>query len=306
MTSYAGDSSPTLAWNRAKPEELEAMAEQCRKHDGHPPLNDQTRVAIADGRSTSLTCTSNGTILGALVMTDGEFELAVSPEYRRRGIATALLQEYLSTTPGPYTGWAHGSHPGATRLADAFGFSAIRTLLQMTAPLSSLTDDSPHHATTRLDTGAHLAVFRPGIDDQAWLELNRAAFRSHPEQGKLTQHDLDARIATDWFSADHFFLMWPSEESWKAAEPSGALGYCWLKIEQGHPGEIYAIGVHPSAAGKGIGRALMEHALSHMARIGCTETELYVEAENASAVSLYHSLGYHETARDVQYTRGRI
>ena len=117
------------------------------------------------------------------------------------------------------------------------------------------------------------------------------------------------------------------KESW--FDPSGFLlstidskivAFCWTKvhgahshshhgkIEHGHDpiGEIYAMGVDPTHAGKGIGRALTIAGLSFLRFQGLNSAMLYVDAENSAAIDLYKDLGFTEWGRDVLYKKLNI
>jgi mycothiol synthase len=70
-------------------------------------------------------------------------------------------------------------------------------------------------------------------------------------------------------------------------------------------GEVYVIGVAPSAQGTGLGRALLSAGLCHLRSRGLTQVLLYVEADNTPAVRMYERQGFTHDARDtdVQYLR---
>src|SRR5690606_19417282 len=72
------------------------------------------------------------------------------------------------------------------------GFSPERRLLIMARPLPA--DEAP-----QFPEGIAVGPFRRGVDEQAWLEVNNAAFTGHPENGDLTREDLERRMAMDWF-----------------------------------------------------------------------------------------------------------
>ena len=133
--------------------------------------------------------------------------------------------------------------------------------------------------------------FVVGKDEAAWLEVNARAFAGHPEQGRMTLADLRARQAEPWFRADDLLL----------AERAGRLvGFAWLKVE-GDVGELYALGIDPSAQGGGLGRWLTAAALEHLARRGARTGLLYTEATNHAAVHLYTEAGFRRSRVDVQY-----
>jgi mycothiol synthase len=230
---------------------------------------------------------------------EAEAELVVRPEARRRGVGTALLTRAEELAGGrPLRVWAHGELPGSTELAAGRGYTRARVLLQMRRPLDGVDPD----ARPALPDGVALRTFRPGVDEAAWLAVNAAAFATHPEQGRWTAEDLALREAEPWFDPAGFFLAW-------CEEPEGPrlLGSHWTKV---HPagdsapepiGEVYVLGVDPSAQGMGLGRALTDVGLAHLRRVGLSHVLLYVEEENTAAVALYERTGFTRHAVDVSW-----
>jgi mycothiol synthase len=150
-------------------------------------------------------------------------------------------------------------------------------------------------------TSAEIDVrpFEVGADEEAFLALNAQAFAHHPEQGGMTRADLDQRLAEPWFDPAGFFLAWRGDEM---------LGFHWTKVhrDEGPPfGEVYVVGVSPSAQGGGLGKRLTLTGLHHLATLGLSEVILYVEAENAPAVAVYERLGFTHAPEDthVMYAR---
>lgn len=215
-------------------------------------------------------------------------ELVVRPAYRGRGHGRALGNALLHQSGKRLRVWAHGGHPAARHLAQVLGLSLFRELRQMRRPLENLRLAEPV-----FPEGVSVRTFRPGADDAAWLAVNAAAFAHHPEQGSLTQRDLDDRKAADWFDPEGFFL----------AEQGGEIvGFHWTKVHaQEGLGEVYVLGVRPGAQGGGLGKALTVVGLRHLAEQGLPTAMLYVDADNAAAVAVYERLGFvtHET--DLMY-----
>ncbi|MCE0456792.1 mycothiol synthase [Curtobacterium flaccumfaciens] len=249
-----------------------------------PPFSDQTLVDVRAGRATVLTVDH-----GVAVVRDGELELVVTQEARGRGIGTALVSQALALGGGaaPRLAWAHGDHPAARALADRFSWRAVRTLLQLRAPVAESGVD------VALPDGYSLSAFRPGTDDETdWLALNAAAFAHHPEQGRMTLDDLHARAADDWFAGEDLLLL---------RDASGQLaGSCWLKVEDGI-GEFYAVAVRPDLQGQRLGGVLMRAGTARLRGRGLTAAALYVEGDNEPALALYRRSGFTQHAIDVQY-----
>lgn len=162
-----------------------------------------------------------------------------------------------------------------TKLASAKGLRLVRDLLQMRRPLPL---GEPWSLEVR--------PFRPGTDDEQWLEVNNRAFSWHPDQGGWTPETLAGRMAEIWFDPDGFLVH----------DIDGRIrGFCWTKVHRDIDpamGEIYVIGVDPDHGSKGLGRALLRAGLDHLAGLGLDHAFLYVESDNAPALDLYLSEGF--------------
>lgn len=258
------------------------LIDRARQTDGHPPFSDQALFEARSG-ARDLVVLDGGLAIVSRGVDPLELELVVDPSRRGGGVGTALLHSVIDRTPGELLAWAHGDHPASRRLAARFAFEPVRTLLE-------LRSTRVHPTGEVLDT----APFRPGVDDADWLAVNAAAFASHPEQGRMSQADLESRIAEPWFDGDDFLL---------ARGDHGALdGFCWLKTDES-PAEFYAVGVSPGAQGRGLGRALVNAGLARLESLGFTESALYVESDSAAAVALYRSVGFVDHSVDIQYRR---
>jgi len=226
-----------------------------------------------------------------------ELDLAVAPPARRRGVGRSLLAALDETLTGiPLTAWSHGDHPGAAALADRTGFRPVRALWLMRRPADAPVPDAG-------SSGFRLRPFRPGVDDSAFLALNAKAFADHPEQGGLDQHGLVERTAEEWFDPAGFLVA-------ETPDGDGLAGFHWTKVHPAPPGEspvgeVYVIGVDPSAQGTGLGRQLLSAGLQHLRTRGAGEVVLYVEADNVPAVRLYRSFGFTHDSQDtdVMYAR---
>ncbi|CAM5648903.1 mycothiol synthase [Streptomyces aurantiogriseus] len=275
---------------------LELLADAAR-NDGQQAVSEQGRLQLRGGPRegvSHLLLTVDGELVGYAQLEDTDpveapaAELVVRPVQRGHGHGRALGSALLAVSGKRLRVWAHGGHPAARHLAQVLGLTLFRELRQMRRSLTDLELPQPV-----LPAGLTVRTFVPGQDDGAWLAVNAAAFAHHPEQGSLTQRDLDDRKAEPWFDPAGFFLAFRGDE---------LVGFHWTKVhaEEGL-GEVYVLGVAPGAQGSGLGKSLTTIGLRHLAGQGVPTAMLYVDADNKAAVSVYERLGFvtHET--DLMY-----
>ncbi|MBW5425407.1 mycothiol synthase [Streptomyces sp. BG9H] len=274
-----------------------ALLAEAARADGQQAVSEQGRLQLRGGAREGvrhLLLSVGDQLAGYAQLEDTDpveapaAELVVHPAHRGRGHGRALGSALLGESGRRLRVWAHGGHPAARHLAQVLGLALFRELRQMRRPLTDLKLPEPV-----LPEGVSVRTFVPGQDDAAWLAVNAEAFAHHPEQGSLTQRDLDDRKAEPWFDPAGFFL----------AEKDGELvGFHWTKVHaQEELGEVYVVGVRPGAQGGGLGKALTTTGLRHLAQAGLPTAMLYVDADNKAAVSVYERLGFvtHET--DLMY-----
>ncbi|MBG6189251.1 mycothiol synthase [Arthrobacter sp. CAN_A212] len=312
------------------------LAAAAAEADGNPPLSEQTLVNLraadahpdsllvfatyaVDGDSPAVStgdpASASGDaeeLAGVAVVSlprdeaagesdAGVLELVVRPTYRSQGVGTALAGAVTAHSLPALRAWSHGNHAAAVSLAAKNGFEPVRELWRMRQTRAALEASvlAPASDQVTLPDGVVLRAFQPGVDEQAWLAANRAAFIDHAEQGATTLEDLQARMAEDWFDPAGFLLA--------VRESDGQLlGFHWTKVHPrsgSHPamGEVYVVGVTPEAQGMGLGKALTIAGIEHLHALGLQAIMLYVDADNTAAVALYRKLGFTRWDVDVMY-----
>ncbi|MFE7183652.1 mycothiol synthase [Streptomyces erythrochromogenes] len=274
------------------------LIEDAARTDGTTAVSEQGRLQLRGGpragiRHFLLTDGGRLAAYGQLEDTDPveapAAELVVHPALRGRGHGRAMGMALLAASGKRLRVWAHGGKSAARHLAQVLGLTLFRELRQLRRPLA---EGTPLPDPV-LPPGVGVRTFQPGTDDAAWLAANAAAFAHHPEQGSLTQRDLDDRIAQPWFDAKGFFL----------AERDGELvGFHWTKVHaEQQLGEVYVVGVLPGAQGGGLGKALTAIGLQHLAAQGLPTAMLYVDADNPAALAVYERLGFTTHEVDLMY-----
>ena len=323
--------------DRAEVLDVFDLVDSATRHDGITPLSEHVMLHLRHGGDEDvrhvLARGDDGQLCGYahLDVTDlvegPSAEMVVAPSMRRHDLGRSIVEELIQLSERDVPGrgmrlWAHGESEAARGLAESLGFSRARVLWQMRRSLMAPLPDSP------LPEGVHLRTFLPGIDDEAWLAVNAAAFADLPDQGGWTAEDLQRRLDESWFDPSGFLIA--------VDEQGGIAGFHWTKVHGGHHehadahhdhaeadhahlhaegvehshghghealGEVYVIGVNPTHQGTGLGRALLVAGLRSLAARGLTQAMLYVDAANTPAIALYSSLGFTHWDTDVLYRR---
>ncbi len=275
--SVAALDAPTRA-------DVHALVNAVEARDGEPPLSDQALTRLGATDVGHLLARDGDRLAGYAQLDASTLELAGDAAAVR-----ALLDAVEARgDAGGVRVWSHGRRSPVGPALESRGYRSIRTLHQFRRSLAEPVPDAP------VPDGVTIRAFVPGQDEAAWLQVNAAAFAAHAEQGRWTLADLTAREAEDWFDPAGFLL----------AERAGDLiGFHWTKIHADGVGEVYVLGVDPSAQGLRLGPALLVRGLQHLAVRGCTEVLLYVDDDNAGAMRLYERLGFAGFDADSQWQR---
>lgn len=304
MSSYAGSVTAPLAVTSlatltpVQVRDVLALADDAQRVDGVRPINEATELRLrAPADAVHLLSVQDGDLRGyaqvsGVATATPEVELVVVPGHRRHGVGRELLREAVALSDEqPLQGWAHGDLPAARAFAASEGFEAVRGLWRMRraadVPLPELT----------VPDGVRIRAFEPGRDEDEWLAVNARAFAFHPEQGRWTREELAARMVERWFDPAGFLLA-------HDATTGELLGFHWTKEENGH-GEVYVVGVDPSAQGRRLGVLLTLAGLHHLHGRGVKRVDLYVESDNEPALAVYRRLGFRQDAVDVMYRQAR-
>jgi mycothiol synthase len=264
--------------------DVQVLVGAIEKRDGEPPLSDQALTRLGSTDAVHLVARDDGRLVGYAQLDDTTLELAGDAAAVR-----ALLDAVEERgDAGAVRVWSHGRRSPVGDALESRGYQPIRTLHQLRRSLGDALSAAP------IPDGVTIRAFVPGQDETAWLRVNAAAFATHAEQGRWTAADLAAREAEDWFDPAGFLL---------AERGTDLLGFHWTKIHSDGTGEVYVLGVDPSAQGLRLGPALLVRGLEYLAGRGCPQALLYVDDDNAAAMRLYERLGFVSYDADSQWRR---
>ena len=259
---------------------------------GHRPLSDLLWLDLAQGNGPGAACIVTwlqSRLTGYCQIAPGNdswsIEVVVDPhaDDDLSGITDDLVGAACSLIAerggGEIHWWVLGPGTGADTVARHHGLRQGRTLHQMRTSL-------PLPVTATGNPLTDVRPFRPGSDENDWLDVNNAAFQAHPEQGGWTIDALRQRETEPWFDPNGFLLHHRADR---------LAAFCWTKVHHSSQpvlGEIYVIAVHPDFHGLGLGKALTVAGLSYLSAQGITTGMLYVDRDNTAAFHLYQGLGF--------------
>lgn len=276
-------------------EEVSALISDAWRADGARPLNDHLWLDLREGGRSGFAGVisrdvDHAHLLGYCQVSRGNeswsLDLIIHPHHRydSMDIAPELLKAALDIVSSEGGGhvhwWVFEPNNIHRELARETGLTAGRQLLQMRRSLPL-----PAEFADELN-GFHTDSFVVGVNEEAWLAVNNAAFSTHPEQGGWTTEVIEARISEPWFDPHGLLMHWDGDK---------LLGFCWTKIHSDTAppiGEIYVVAVDPTIRGRGLGKRLTIAGLEHMSSKGITTAMLYVDNDNHAAISVYRSLGF--------------
>lgn len=285
-------------------QQVRELVSAASEFDGIAPVGEQVLRELAHRRTEHLLVTGahpsgDERVIGYLNLAAGQddesgmAELVVHPQARRHGAGTAMIRAALSKTNEQNHFWAHGTLESARATAAALGLVPVRELVQMRRSLHGITEPP-------VPDGVRVRTYAGAADDAELLRVNNAAFAAHPEQGGWTATDLAERRSEPWFDPAGLFLA--------VDENTGVLlGFHWTKVhaDEAGLGEVYVVGIDPSAQGRGLGGLLTAVGVAFLARRLSAATHptvlLYVESDNTAALRTYRRLGFTQHSVDTAY-----
>ncbi|MDU0479893.1 mycothiol synthase [Staphylococcus chromogenes] len=285
-------------------EAVQQLLHEVAKTDGVEPFSEQFLLGLSDprlGHHHFLACAEDA-VVGVLALAKDQAELAVAPAYRRRAVATKLIEAAADGVESLGV-WAHGNLPPARTLASKLGGKMTRELLVMATGERREAVAAPEGIAVFSLTEAR---DRWGeVADEQLLKVNNEAFSWHPEQGGWDMARWRRAQEAEWFSPDDVLLM--GQQS--GVGELNVLGFHWVKWPRllngepaGRSGEVYVVGLADAARGKGLGAPLISAGIQRLWDLGAEQVELYVEADNNPAVSAYEALGFAVVESHAVYT----
>ncbi len=309
---------PDLTWRSIDRDDLAALGElarACQRVDGglgwmfEPDSLRDNYFPEAPGAAVGVFAPEGGMVACASVYRDEAAESQrtiifgmAHPDYRNRGIGTALLrwseaQSGALMAGSGAEGWVcrvrtEGLTEPADRLYRAHGFEPVFEELVMQRDLSL-----PLPATGWPE-GAQVTSW---TDDRAaqeqFYQAYTAAFRDRPGFPGWSADEWIGHVTEN----DHV-----PEWSLLARREGTPVGFVIGNVDltaEPHGGFIWQVGVIPNERRRGLATALMVEAMRRMAAGGMPKVDLTVNVNNPGAIEAYLRLGFRTVGRRARYEK---
>lgn len=229
----------------------------------------------------------------------------VHPDYRGLGIGRTLLQraeararELMVQAP---TGTrvalyvnAHSGNLAAAKLFEQQGYSVVRHFWRMSIALHDEPDE-PHWPE-----GITVRSMRPGREERRVYEAKEEAFQDHYDHHAL-DFDTWLRLNTSDRATYDPTLWFVAEEG---AEIVGVALCQPRTLASPSEGWVQSLGVRRAWRQRGIGEALLRHALRAFSRRGLRSASLSVDAASPTgATRLYERAGMRAVSQQDRYEK---
>jgi GNAT superfamily N-acetyltransferase len=254
----------SFSWQeRPCSERIGALSSLCGLHDGHRNLDDGLLQEVLAGSAQGWLEEEGRAYVQ---LGSQQLELLVHPDWRGLGWGSWLLERSLRER-SQVSVWAYGDREETVKWLERNHFISHRLLFKMRYEL----EPPP---PPEWPAGWRLETFQKE-QTEAWHRLH-VSLQKDPARawslGRL-KHQLD-RPETP---AERFWLLW---------EGSIMRGYLWLKGD-----EIFLLALDPASRGQGIGRRLLQWAMSR-------SRQTWGFCDQSETVALYRKLGFSEVGRD--------
>jgi mycothiol synthase len=267
---------------------IQQVSETSWRYFASLPFNRDARDFMVVEQDGEIVAILTSTILEEPGRADAirHFRIVVHPEYRKRGIGTALLGVVERDREGAEARIIQCNCPDSwepgMRFLERHGFTAVEIDFQMERPDGEIPVAGPPEGIT-------LRPYAGACDHADWARIHNDAYS---DLISFAHRDAESIGA---FAGEQGFGLW------LAGEAGETVGFCHFNHEGESDGVIESLAVLHRARGRGIGRALITAAMHTLRDRGRHTISLNVLSDNAPALALYRSLGFEVTGRTSRY-----
>jgi mycothiol synthase len=228
--------------------------------------------------------------------------LSVIPEFRGLGVGKALLERAIERLRDAGMEYAEAvvrkGKMECESLFESYGFKVVRTFSGMERDLYDIPSNIGENLNVKIRE-----VAKTNEDIRIYNKLHNEAFKEHYNFRPETIEETEFWIKQNpWFDIAGHFLAYLDNN------PVGFVGVgvdkTFNERHQKKRGWILTIGVIQPYRRKGIGTALMLHAMRYLKSLGMEEAALTVDDSNPTkAIQLYKKVGFVTKRTELVYQK---
>ena len=262
---------------------------------GHPSFQPENDLFLAEGDQNPIGYVSVFLELGiGRALLDG----LVHPLYRRKGIATDLLEHAIrhARAAGIKTAQICISETNlaAKKMLSGLGLRFFRHFIGYKLDLTTI-------QLPEIKSGKFIfRSLQPGEEEELTAIQNRS-FADTWGFNANTREEISYRINLSSCTPENIIM---------AYRENRPVAYCWTRIHHAgnsargeNKGEIHMLGVDPDFRKQSIGRNILTAGLSYLKFKGVKIVELMADSEMPAALALYESAGFKKYMRTEWYEK---
>jgi ribosomal protein S18 acetylase RimI-like enzyme len=229
--------------------------------------------------------------------------LGVVPEFRRRGIGRRLLETGIESLRKRgmevVQGWTRECGAACKSLLEGTGFALTRTFCSMRADLKAIPCNIGEHEDLRM---RKIAMNRDDIELVRWL--HNETFKDHFNFRPRTSEEYQFWLTHKPWGCDTVGVFIAYLDGKPVGFVEAGVDTRSNEQEGAKRGWILSTGVLKQNRNKGIGTAMVRHAMEFLKSQGMIDVELGVDAANpTNAIELYEKMGFKIVRRNMAYTK---
>ena len=229
--------------------------------------------------------------------------LGVLREFRGQGVGRRLLETAIASLNErgmeSVQAWTRDRGVSCKSPLAEMGFALTRTFCSMRADLQTI----PYNVGEHESVIVREMAMRPE-DIELVRGLHNEAFKDHFHFRPRTSEEYQFWLTHKPWGCDIIGVFIAYVEAKPVGFVEAGIDTPFVKQKSLKRGWILSMGVLEPSRGKGVGTALMQHAMEYLKAHGMTDVELGVDAANPThAIELYKKIGFKTVRKNLAYTK---
>jgi mycothiol synthase len=229
--------------------------------------------------------------------------LGVVPEFRRRGVGRCLVEKAVESLKErgmkSIQGWTREGRASCKSLLEGMGFTLTRVYNAMRVDLKKIPYNVGEHEKLVV---REMEMRKDDMELVRWL--NNEAFKEHFNFRPHTSEEYKFWLTNKPWGCNILGVFIAHLDEKPVGYVEAGIDSKFIEDKGIKRGWILSVGVLKPNRTKGIGTALMQHAMKFLKSEGMNDVELGVDDSNPTkAIELYKKMGFKIVYKELTYTK---